>query len=218
MKEENKKNEKLIEESEAFDGGEDKKAKFSAGKMSEENSSATVRNTINVKNIENIENIETIEEVENTRNKRLGMILDFLPHMLVGIISLVALAGLIYIVWTSSKQGANSTEAARNLITFLVAVITIVIALILTLMAFFSTSPDLKERFSMGKEILTILIGVLGTIVGFYYGSAPKEVNITKNEPDPTVAVSPSPSPSPTPNPVTTTSAAVGDLVGKSGR
>lgn len=215
MKEKIKKNDRLTEESEAFDCGEDKKAKVVAGKTSGEKSSATVRNTINVKNIENIENFETIEEVENTRTKRLSMILGFLPHLLVGIISLVALAGLIYIVWTSSRQGADSTEAARNLITFLVAVITIVIALILTLMAFFSNLPDLKERFAMGREILTILIGVLGTIVGFYYGSAPKEGNIAKNEKDPIVAVSPSPTP--TPNPVTTTAVAVNDLVGKSG-
>jgi len=30
-----------------------------------------------------------------------------------------------------------------------------------------------KEVFDRGKQVLTILIGVLGTIVGFYFGSAP---------------------------------------------
>jgi len=29
----------------------------------------------------------------------------------------------------------------------------------------------LKERLSKGKEILTVLVGVLGTIVGFYFAS-----------------------------------------------
>jgi hypothetical protein len=29
-----------------------------------------------------------------------------------------------------------------------------------------------KDRFALGKEILSILIGVLGTIVGFYFGSS----------------------------------------------
>ena len=31
---------------------------------------------------------------------------------------------------------------------------------------------DLDKRFALGKEILTLLIGILGTIIGFYYGSS----------------------------------------------
>jgi hypothetical protein len=37
--------------------------------------------------------------------------------------------------------------------------------------------PTCRERFTLGKEVLTILIGVLGTIVGFYFGSAPIDNN-----------------------------------------
>lgn len=147
----------------------------------------------------NVGRIENIEKVEITGDK-LNRFLSYFPHLLVGLISLVALAGLVYIVWISNKQGANSTEAARSLITYLVAVITIVIALILTLMAFFSTLPDLKERFALGKEVLTILIGVLGTIVGFYYGSAPKETATPTVTPSPTATVSPTPASPPAAN------------------
>lgn len=66
-----------------------------------------------------------------------------------------------------------SVEVARGLITFLIAFITIVIALILAVTPFTSKEQDYKERFALSKEVLTTLIGVLGTIVGFYFGSAP---------------------------------------------
>ncbi|WHZ15009.1 MAG: hypothetical protein OJF52_001850 [Nitrospira sp.] len=66
------------------------------------------------------------------------------------------------------------TEVARGLITFLVAVATVGIALILTV--YMVVTPDsqaaiVKERFGLAKEVLSTLIGVLGTIVGFYFGS-----------------------------------------------
>jgi hypothetical protein len=31
---------------------------------------------------------------------------------------------------------------------------------------------DYKERFALAKEVLTILVGILGTIIGFYFGTA----------------------------------------------
>jgi hypothetical protein len=57
---------------------------------------------------------------------------------------------------------------ARGLITYILAVGTIGIAILLTIGALVLQDA---EKFNRGKEILTILVGVLGTIVGFYYGS-----------------------------------------------
>jgi hypothetical protein len=33
-----------------------------------------------------------------------------------------------------------------------------------------SGSKDLEKRFAFGKDVFTVLIGVLGTVMGFYYG------------------------------------------------
>ncbi len=66
-----------------------------------------------------------------------------------------------------------NTEYARGLITFLVALVTVAIALIMTFYSVLSTVDKHNEmRFNNAKEILTILIGVLGTVIGFYFGSA----------------------------------------------
>src|SRR6202008_2330799 len=91
----------------------------------------------------------------------------------------LAFAGL----WALGQgiYGANSiveklakVEYARGLITYILAVGTIAIAIVLVVGALLG-SEEAKDNFSRGKEILTILIGVFGTILGFYYGSAKSE-------------------------------------------
>ena len=44
------------------------------------------------------------------------------------------------------------------------------IAVLLALFVITSDAADAKERFAHGKEVLTILIGVFGTILGLYFG------------------------------------------------
>lgn len=67
-------------------------------------------------------------------------------------------------------------EVARGLITFLIAISTVGIAIILAVSTVVSapTSED-DKRFDRSKQVLTMLIGVLGTIVGFYFGSTSSE-------------------------------------------
>lgn len=96
------------------------------------------------------------------------------------IVGVIIIASLILLVVYNAFFGKNdflndlsSIEVTRGLITFLFAFGTIGIAIIITISVFTSgRSPDeSKERFYRGKEILTLLIGILGTIVGFYFGS-----------------------------------------------
>jgi hypothetical protein len=90
----------------------------------------------------------------------------------------IALLGAIF--WYISKgenlQTLESTDKARGLITFLIDFVTVSIAIILTIYVAVSdlSSSEVKERFAMGKEVFTALVGILGTIVGFYYGAANK--------------------------------------------
>jgi uncharacterized membrane protein len=90
----------------------------------------------------------------------------------------ITLTFVLFIIYGTGGQGflesLKDADTARGLITFLIAVVTVAIALILTLSSIISSSPDMKDRFAQGKEVLTVLIGVLGTIVGFYYGQAAK--------------------------------------------
>ena len=66
----------------------------------------------------------------------------------------------------------SKVEFARGLITYLFAVVTIGTAVVLVVSALTSTeSPAHEKRFERGKEVLSLLLGVFGTIVGFYFGS-----------------------------------------------
>jgi hypothetical protein len=64
-------------------------------------------------------------------------------------------------------------EVARGLITFLIAITTVGIAIILAVASITGALDD--KRFDEGKQVLSILIGVLGTIVGFYFGSSTQQ-------------------------------------------
>jgi len=60
---------------------------------------------------------------------------------------------------------------ARGLITYLFGVGTIGIAVVLVVYALTEKTGQTDTRFQHGKEILSLLLGVFGTIVGFYFGS-----------------------------------------------
>ena len=63
---------------------------------------------------------------------------------------------------------------ARGLITYLFAVVTIGAAVAFFLIAGLTheITEDFEVRFDRGKDILSLLLGVFGTIIGFYFGSA----------------------------------------------
>ncbi|HXN89220.1 MAG TPA: hypothetical protein VN890_07705 [Methylocella sp.] len=77
--------------------------------------------------------------------------------------------------------GMAKIDFARGLITYLFAIVTIGIAVALVMAALTGPAPTASNdaRFQRGKEILSLLLGVFGTIVGFYFGS---EVAKSKEE------------------------------------
>lgn len=98
------------------------------------------------------------------------------------VIAFIALALVVAVGVGIFKGGGTflqllqNTEISRGLITFLVALATVAIATILVIYAVTGNDDKerTKERFSQGKEVLTTLVGILGTVLGFYFGSAEK--------------------------------------------
>jgi hypothetical protein len=100
------------------------------------------------------------------------------PYVLPGLFTGLALSVLVLIYFIVLQPGQvfllglASKEVARGLITFLIAISTVGIAIILSISTIvLSEGDEGDKRFDRGKQILSILIGVLGTIVGFYFGS-----------------------------------------------
>lgn len=94
-----------------------------------------------------------------------------------GTLILIAILVVVSIGFGISKDGylgnLADKEVARGLITFLIAVTAVGIAGILFMFTILSKDCDGGDkRFDRGMQVLSVLIGILGTIVGFYYGSA----------------------------------------------
>ncbi len=90
------------------------------------------------------------------------------------VVLILALFGGFLTSGSGGKDGFLTTisdiTVTRGLITFLFGIATVAVSILLVIAAFTSSGPDIKERFDMGKQVLATLIGVFGTIVGFYFG------------------------------------------------
>lgn len=115
---------------------------------------------------------DSILSGRDDENALTRLILVGVQYGIFAVLAAIVLGFLMYGIFSNTLlPSISSTPSARGLITFLIAVVTVTIALILVLATVVSDSPDREKRFLHGKEILTALIGVLGTIVGFYFGN-----------------------------------------------
>jgi hypothetical protein len=62
-------------------------------------------------------------------------------------------------------------DQARGLITFLVAICAVAVILLTAINIFWGNNAGFDERFKAAKDLVTLVVGVLGTILGFYFGS-----------------------------------------------
>jgi hypothetical protein len=101
---------------------------------------------------------------------------QYIPAVLFGLLGIMVLIIIVFAVTQTNQTFLSKLakpEVARGLITFLIAITTVGIAIILAVSTLVLTEGDEGDkRFDRGKQVLTTLIGVLGTIVGFYFGSA----------------------------------------------
>jgi len=132
---------------------------------------------------------------------------------------LFAVGTLLYLLYTGLGDKfldkVAVLETARGLLTFLFAISTVGIAVIVVLAIFLGAGEkdDLGDRFQRGKDVLTTLIGVFGAIIGFYFGSVdqrathssapavpmPAQIPATITSPTSTSPAPPPPAPAQTP-------------------
>lgn len=62
-------------------------------------------------------------------------------------------------------------DQARGLITFLVAICAVAVILLTAINIFWGNDAKFDDRFKAAKDLVTLVVGVLGTILGFYFGS-----------------------------------------------
>jgi hypothetical protein len=70
---------------------------------------------------------------------------------------------------SSFLDRVKDPDAARGLLTFLFGFTTISLFILIAITTFWMN--DFKERFDKAKDLLMVMIGIFGTIIGFYYGS-----------------------------------------------
>jgi hypothetical protein len=113
-------------------------------------------------------------DTQNDRPTMLGMLANPIVFIAVLVVlSVILLIGSAVIgVDKVVLTGMARSEFARGLITYLFAVVTIGTAVVLVLSALLSSGDEVSEkRFQHGKEILSLLLGLFGTMVGFYFGA-----------------------------------------------
>jgi hypothetical protein len=99
--------------------------------------------------------------------------LTVFQYVLIAVVTITFVAAIVFKL--DKVESLAQLDTARGLITFLITLGTVAIAIMLALTAILTR--DFDKRIVVGKEILTVLVAVLGTIVGFYYGATTTKVS-----------------------------------------
>ena len=87
---------------------------------------------------------------------------------------LIIAGGLAYGIFVNKTffDLMAQSDHARGLITFLFSFATIAIIILVSVAVFWMDKAEVEARFAHAKDLISILVGVLGTIIGFYFGTA----------------------------------------------
>src|SRR6516162_7652171 len=90
------------------------------------------------------------------------------------IVSTIALIGAAVLgIDKGVLRSMGRPDFARGLITYLFSIVTIGTAAVIVLSSLTASPGDAAQdkQFQQGKEVLSLLLGVFGTIIGYYFGA-----------------------------------------------
>jgi hypothetical protein len=95
-------------------------------------------------------------------------------YVVVGVVVLAAIICIATLIQSQSEKIAD-VDYARGLITVLFSVVVVLIAVILVLNTLLkgpgADPTESGNQFQRAKEVLSLMLGILGTVVGFYFGT-----------------------------------------------
>jgi hypothetical protein len=111
-------------------------------------------------------------EAEQTQDGR-SWIVRHLGTLFLALFGIIVAIAIFYGLFfkTDFFNTMADINHARGLITFLFAFATIAVIILVAITTFWMPRDDINVRFEKAKDLLTMIIGVLGTILGFYFGS-----------------------------------------------
>src|SRR5262249_52339895 len=116
-------------------------------------------------------------QTQNWILRTLAIMWANVTSIIVGLLVAAFLFLMITAIRSSGGEGdflnrLREHEYARGLITFIISVSAIILAFVLVISSLFGSTNLSEDQYRRGREVFTGLMGVLGTIVGFYFGAS----------------------------------------------